>query len=64
MKAVATPCRNCGKLVTPSIPFIDGHVWGLISPSHGCPKRYDQYVMRSANNSLLSSVKKLLKEQV
>lgn len=55
----AEPCHNCGKMLTPSVPFAEGYLRGLETPEHGCPARYTHRVMISLKSELGDSVAQL-----
>jgi len=54
-------CRNCGKLITPTIPYADGNYRGLKSAPHGCPSGFDHYVFNSISINLKENIKNLMR---
>ena len=54
-------CRNCGKLITPTIPHADGNYRGLKSKHHGCPPGFDHHVFNSVSAELKENIKHLTK---
>lgn len=54
------PCKGCGKIFTPTIPFEEGDVYGMKVAPHGCPPAYNRFVATSRD----ANVRRLFKSLV